>query len=61
MRIKGCSRHFYCLQIKKLLLKGKRGIVIEDTRVKSVSDIGKTEIVEDEQGQKVKYMDQVPQ
>lgn len=40
-----------------ITIHGKRGIIIKDGNVVSVNDIGKSEIVEDEQGNQVKYMD----
>ncbi|USK68584.1 RNA polymerase recycling motor HelD [Peribacillus asahii] len=54
----GVQSSFLLSQKQEITIKGKRGIVIKDAEVKSVSDIGKTEVVENEQGQKVKYMDE---
>ena len=54
----GVQSSFLLSSKQEITIKGKRGIVIKDAEVKSVSDIGKTEIVEDEEGQKVKYMDE---
>ena len=54
----GVKSSFLLPSKQEIKIKGKRGIVIKDTKVKSVSDIGKTEIVDDEEGRKVKYMDE---
>jgi DNA helicase-2/ATP-dependent DNA helicase PcrA len=40
-----------------ITIHGKRGIIIKDGEITSVNDIGKSEIVEDEEGNQVKYMD----
>jgi DNA helicase II / ATP-dependent DNA helicase PcrA len=40
-----------------ITIHGKRGIIIKDGNVVSVNDIGKSGIVEDEEGNQVKYMD----
>ncbi|MEW5321278.1 3'-5' exonuclease [Geobacillus thermoleovorans] len=42
---------------RTVTVHGKRGIVIKDGKVIKVTDIGKSEIVENEHGEKVKYMD----
>jgi DNA helicase II / ATP-dependent DNA helicase PcrA len=42
---------------QNITIHGKRGIIIKDGKVTSVNDIGKSEIVEDEEGNQVKYMD----
>ncbi|MDQ6598097.1 RNA polymerase recycling motor HelD [Bacillus salipaludis] len=42
---------------KPILIHGKRGIIIKDGKIVNVNDIGKSEIVEDDQGNQVKYMD----
>jgi DNA helicase II / ATP-dependent DNA helicase PcrA len=43
---------------KNITIHGKRGINIQDGKVINVSNIGRTEIIEDEAGNKVKYMDE---
>ncbi|QCJ42890.1 hypothetical protein FAY30_13750 [Bacillus sp. S3] len=40
-----------------ITIHGKRGIIVKDGNVVSINEIGKSEIVEDEQGNQVKYMD----
>ncbi|WP_284035631.1 RNA polymerase recycling motor HelD [Neobacillus sp. 114] len=40
-----------------ITIHGKRGIIVKDGKVVTVNDIGKSEIVEDEEGKQVKYMD----
>lgn len=42
---------------RPVTINGKRGIIIEDGKVMKVTEIGQTVIVENEQGEKVKYMD----
>jgi DNA helicase II / ATP-dependent DNA helicase PcrA len=42
---------------RPVTIHGKRGIVIKNGKVIKVTDIGKSEIVENENGEKVKYMD----
>ena len=53
----GVQSSFLLPSKQEITIKGKRGIVIKDAEVQSVSEIGKTEIVEDSDGHKVKYMD----
>ncbi|WP_369900867.1 RNA polymerase recycling motor HelD [Bacillus manliponensis] len=43
---------------KPVQIHGKRGIIIQDGKIVSVNEIGQSGIVEDEDGQKVKYMDE---
>jgi len=42
---------------RPVTINGKRGIIIQDGKVMKVTDIGQTGIVENENGEKVKYMD----
>jgi DNA helicase II / ATP-dependent DNA helicase PcrA len=42
---------------RPVTINGKRGIIIKDGKVIKVTDIGQTGIVENENGEKVKYMD----
>lgn len=42
---------------QNVTIHGKRGIIIKDGKISSVNDIGKSEMVEDEEGNQVKYMD----
>lgn len=42
---------------RPVTINGKRGIIIQDGKVMKVTEIGQTGIVENENGEKVKYMD----
>lgn len=42
---------------RPVTIHGKRGIVIKNGKVIKVNDIGKSEIIENDNGEKVKYMD----
>ncbi|PGQ79697.1 HelD family protein [Priestia megaterium] len=42
---------------REIIIHGKRGIIVENGKVVNVTDIGQSEIIENEDGQKVKYMD----
>lgn len=53
----GVQSSFLLPSKKEIHIKEKRGIVIKNAEIQSVSNIGKTEIIEDAAGHKVKYMD----
>ncbi len=42
---------------REIVIHGKRGIIVENAKVVNVTDIGQSGIIENEDGQKVKYMD----
>ncbi|MFD6440823.1 HelD family protein [Peribacillus sp. NPDC060186] len=54
----GVQSSFVLSSNQEVVIKGKRGIKIKHAKVESVTDIGKTEILVDDEGKKVKFMDE---